>query len=82
MKIKTTVLLLAVVLSACHRDQGTTSTTSSSPTPYVYSVEYYMNHKTQRRERKALCEQYKKDPARYDKNCQNARDASLGVGDF
>jgi hypothetical protein len=82
MKLKAAVLVLAVALPACHRDQGTTSTTSPSPTPYVYSVAYYMNHKAKRRERNKSCEKYRTNALLFDKNCQNARDAALGVGDF
>lgn len=81
MKLKAAVLVLAVALPACHRDQGTTSTTSPSPTPYVYSVAYYMNHKSERRERNQLCKKFR-SALFHDKNCINARDAALGVGDF
>ena len=84
MKMRTTILLLAVVLSACHGTQGTNSTTSSpsSSDSTVYSVQYYMDHQAERRARVAFCTKYRNDRILFDKNCQNARDASLGVGDY
>jgi outer membrane PBP1 activator LpoA protein len=81
MKMKTIFLFLAVVLSACHRDQGTTSTTSTSSTP-VYSVEYYMDHMEERRARMKMCATYEVTARRADENCRHAFSATLGKGDI
>jgi len=83
MKLKAAVLVLAVALPACHRDQGTTSTTSTATNQSIHSIQYYMDHKTERRARNDVCKTYAtKDVLLYDKDCQNAHSAGLGVGDF
>ncbi len=83
MKMRITVLFLSVMLSACHGSQGTTSTTASSPGQVVHSIQYYMDHKEERRARNKTCWTYaKQNVSLYDKDCQNAHSATLGVGDF